>query len=83
MFCCPNRYELRICSAVVANTPVGELNVGCLYGRLARLVGVAAVGELNQRLLIAARVLGVGVAAIEKCGHGLFNQAGSGPRSMA
>lgn len=57
--------------------------MGCLYGRLARLVGVAAVGELNQRLLIAARVLGVGVAAIEKCGHGLFNQAGSGPRSMA
>ena len=50
---------------------------------LTRLVGVAAIGELDQRLLVAGCALRVGVTAVEKFGHGVFNQAGSGPRSMA
>ena len=72
-------------STAVADSAIGELNLrhmGVGFN-LAGLISVAAIGELNQRLLVADCVLRVGLAAVEKCGHGVFNQAGSGPRSMA
>ena len=80
---CPNGYELSFGSTAVADSAVGELNLRCVGLSLAGLIGVAAIGELNKRLLVAACLLRVGVTAVEKSGHGVFNQAGSGPRSMA
>jgi len=82
---CSNGYELSFGSSAVADSAVGELNLRhmSLGFSLAGLISVAAIGKLNQRLVVAACVLRVGLAAVEKCGHGVFNQAGSGPRSMA
>ena len=85
IICCSNGYELSFGSTAVADSAIGELNLrhmGVGFN-LAGLISVAAIGELNQRLLVADCVLRVGLAAVEKCGHGVFNQAGSGPRSMA
>ena len=80
---CPNGYELSFGSTAVADSAIRELDLTCVGLSLAGLVGLTAVGELYQRLFVAAGVLCVGVTAVEKCRHGVFNQAGSGPRSMA
>ena len=80
---CPYRYELSFGSTAVADSAIRELDQTCVGLSLAGLVGLTAVGELYQRLLVAACALCVGVTAVEKCRHGVFNQAGSGPRSMA
>ena len=53
----------------------------CVYYRVCYFVSQLHVHDTRD--LIAACVLRVGLAAVEKCGHGVFNQAGSGPRSMA
>ena len=83
LFGCPNDYETSCCSAEIVNTAISELHLRDRGRGLPGQIGVAAIRELNQRLLMAHSVLRVGVTAIEKCGHGGFNQAGSGPRSMA
>ena len=75
--------RIELGSTAVADSAVSELNLRCVGLSLPGLIGVAAIGELNKRLLVAACLLRVGVTAVEKSGHGVFNQAGSGPRSMA
>ena len=82
-FGCSYRYELSFGSTAVADSAIDELNLRRMGLSLAGLVGLTAIGELYQRLLVAVCALCVCVTAVEKCCHGVFNQAGSGPRSMA